>query len=92
MTSFKDYPKETYDHKKPWYEWTKEQLAKKDAWKQKIEKEIRVLAKEIKEQITNGWSDHEKSHFNDFLKEEIEPYWPVLYAFLVENLGEEEKK
>jgi len=52
----------------------------------------KVLARQIKEQITNGWSNHERSHFNEFLKEEIKPYWPVLYAFLVENLGEEAKK
>jgi hypothetical protein len=44
MTSFKDYPQEEYDHKKPWYEWTKEQLAKKDAWKQKMENELRKIA------------------------------------------------
>jgi len=46
MTSFKDYPQEGYDHKEPWYEWTKRQLARKDAWKQQMETEIRKLFEE----------------------------------------------
>lgn len=40
------------------------------------------LAKELQECLTNGWSDHEKSHWSDYLEEEIKPYWPILYAFL----------
>jgi hypothetical protein len=46
MTSFKDYPQEEYDHKKPWYEWMKDQLAKKDAWKKEMEEELQKIAKE----------------------------------------------
>ena len=51
--------------------------------------ESTALAKEIKEEMTNGWSDLEKSRFNNFLEEEIKPYWPTLCAFLVTNLGKE---
>jgi hypothetical protein len=45
LTSFKDYPQEEYDHKEPWYEWTRKQLAKKDAWKREMEEQVRKLFK-----------------------------------------------
>jgi hypothetical protein len=51
-----------------------------------------TLAKEIKEEMTNGWSDQERSHFRKFLEEEIKPYWPQLYTFLSDNLSEEAEK
>jgi len=44
--------------------------------------ELKRVAKEAKECITNGWSEHERSHWDDFLKEEVEPYWPTLSSFL----------
>jgi len=50
-----------------------------------LEKEADKLAKELKECLTNGWSDHEKTHWNDYLKCEVKPYWPTLYKFLTEH-------
>lgn len=42
----------------------------------------KTLQKELKECLTNGWSEHEKSHWKDYLEEEVKPYWPALYDFL----------
>ena len=38
--------------------------------------------KETREQITNGWTKHERRHFDDFLEEEIKPDYPNLYLVL----------
>lgn len=45
MTSFKDYPQEKYDKKEPWYTWLNKQIAKKDAWKRRMEEKVRKLFK-----------------------------------------------
>ncbi|MBA7493365.1 hypothetical protein ES702_03923 [subsurface metagenome] len=37
---------------------------------------------EMKEQIMSGWSSHERTHFDDFLEDDIKPYWSNLYLLL----------
>jgi len=70
----------------------------KKEWKETLEKlgklpnvkiiDNQALAEEMKECLTNGWSEHEKSHWEDYLEEEIKPYWPELYKFLVSFNGD----
>jgi len=50
--------------------------------------ELKRVAKEAKECLTNGWTEHERSHWDGFLEEEVEPYWPTLY-FLLKILEED---
>ena len=40
------------------------------------------LRKELEECLTNGWSSHERTHFDDYVVTEVEPYWPILADFL----------
>ena len=48
--------------------------------------------KEMKEQITSGWSKHERTHFGDFLEEEIKQYYPNLYLVLHGDFEDELKE
>jgi hypothetical protein len=48
------------------------------------ETEQENLRREIRECLTNGWSEHERTHWDDYLEEEIKPYYPTLYKFLKE--------
>jgi len=71
----------------------------KKEWKETLEKlaklpnvkiiDNRTLAEEMKECLTNGWSTHDRSHWKDYLEEEIKPYWPALYKFLVSSTVDE---
>jgi len=42
------------------------------------------LRKEIKDILTNGWTQHERGHWHEYLEEEVKPYYPELYEFLKE--------
>jgi len=41
-----------------------------------------ILAKELKEQMMCGWSESEREHWDNYLEEEIKPYYPNLYKLL----------
>ncbi len=35
--------------------------------------------------MTDGWSRHERTHFDDWLEEEVKPYYSELYRFIKEG-------
>lgn len=49
---------------------------------------LSLLAKEMREQMTNGWSASERKQWQAYLKTEVKPCWSTLYNFLVEHAGE----
>ena len=72
--------------------WISKVLAWKEQYKKlfagtvsQIQDEIKQLRTEMRDQMTNGWSNHERSHFQNWLKEEIEPHFPKLYEFLTSD-------
>ena len=70
------------DYKEGFIEATNETLKELRGVTDKIREELKKLRTEMRDEMTNGWLNHERAHWNDWLKEEIEPHFPTLYKFL----------
>jgi hypothetical protein len=75
LTSLKDYPQEKYDHKTPWYEWTRRQLDRKDAWFKEFEEQektaelrLAVMKEKTLEQLRDKVAAYKK-HMKKLLGE-----------------------